>query len=312
MPKLSHRQLILAAIEDSYQSEATIEGSNAILVGDLEWSHEGARMNERERVRWPSKGTLAHVYGGTLMQLSFNAELKGSGTAGEAPEWGVLMRMCGMAETISAGTSVEYSPASLDNESGTIHYYEGSTLRKLVGCRGTWELSSEVGNAARIAFTITGHLVDPDPEDAEAPEPTFDDTVPSTFRGAAVDLGGFTPIVSNLTITLNNEVATPASANSADGFGEIVINGRDPTASIDPESVDVATKNLISAWKDGEVNAFDTGVIGDTPGNQWQITAPAAVMREIGPGDRDGIRTRELTLGLAEDTGDDELTISLT
>lgn len=313
MPKLVHRELILADIETTYQDGGNLTGANAIMVGDLDWSHEGARMNERERVRYPSKGTLQQVFGGTMIQLSFNVELKGSGSAGDAPEWGVLMRMCGLAEETSAGTSVTYAPATVDNESGTLWYYEGSLLRKIVGVRGNVELESEAGGIATLAFTLTGHTTDPDQETAGSiPEAEYDDSVPSTFRDASVTMDGFEPVIANLSVALGNEVATPADANAADGFGEVVITRRNPSLTLDPESVDLATYNFVSKWKAGDVFSFDSGVIGSAAGNRWQLTAPAASFREIAPGDRDGIRTRDVTLGLAEDQGDDEFELVLT
>ncbi|WP_444932401.1 hypothetical protein ACJJIF_22000 (plasmid) [Microbulbifer sp. SSSA002] len=72
------------------------------------------------------------------MEVTFNAELKGSGAAGTPPEIAPLLRACGLAETITAGTSVEYNLASEGHESITLYLYEDGSLYKLTGVRGTW------------------------------------------------------------------------------------------------------------------------------------------------------------------------------
>lgn len=311
MSFLTFRQMILADIESEYGAGGDPANADAVLVGDLDWSHEGARMAERDRVRFSSKGRLQQVFGGTLKQLTFNVEVKGSGTAGTPPEFGKLLRMCGLAEEIdgTAGT-VTYQPASLENESGVIHYYEDRVLHRLTGVRGTAEITSEAGDVARVSFTLTGH--DSDPEDidiAQLPSPEYDDTVPSTFRGASVSLGGWSPVIGEVSFDLGNNVVMPPDANAASGFGSIQIDRRDPTATINPEAVLVAEKDIIADWKQGNSLALSTGVVGNEEGNRWEISAPASYLREIAPGDRDGIRTRELTLGLAEVAGDDEISI---
>lgn len=62
------------------------------------------------------------IIGGTQCEISFGAYLKGSGTAGVAPEWGKLMKGCGWAETATA-SAVPASPENLTGGTTT-----GATL----------------------------------------------------------------------------------------------------------------------------------------------------------------------------------------
>src|SRR5262245_39462866 len=60
-------------------------------------------------------GVFSKEQGAAGMQtaeLSFRVALKGSGTAGTAPEWRDFQMSCGFSETIVGGTSVTYAPAA--------------------------------------------------------------------------------------------------------------------------------------------------------------------------------------------------------
>ncbi len=48
-------------------------------------------------------------------------------------------------------------------------------------------------------------------------------------------------------------------------------------------------------------------VIGSSAGNKVTVSAPKVVVDYIPHGDRDGIRTLDLTFALSYDSGDDEI-----
>ncbi len=154
---LTNRELILAAIETTYNQDVSPTGAaNAILCEALAASNEGLRMNERPALR-SSIGMLKHVYGGSLTALEFTCEIKGSGSAGTAPEIGPLLRACGMSETIAGGTSVTYAPASASHPSVTIYYMQDGLMRKLTGARGNVSFSLEGGTYPKATFRFVGH-----------------------------------------------------------------------------------------------------------------------------------------------------------
>ena len=116
---LVKRQVLLAKIESTYNTDPTpVAATDAIQVENLAWSFTGQRMTPQEAVS-PSLGKLKSLYGGTLMQITFDMHVKGSGTAGTAPESGVPLRSCALGETIVATTSVTYAPVSSSHESCT-------------------------------------------------------------------------------------------------------------------------------------------------------------------------------------------------
>ena len=65
-------------------------------------------------------------------------------------------------------------------------------------------------------------------------------------------------------------------------------------ARFDPQASLIATDDPIGDWKAGTSKAIGTGVIGANAGNQYALSIPTAFYREIGPGDRDGIRTFDI------------------
>lgn len=309
---LTKRAIIAAKVESSYNTDASpASGTDDILVQDLSVGlAEGARMQEQPYVR-PSLGTKPHLYGGSLIQLQFSLPIKGSGTAGTAPEWGRLMQACGYAETVNVGTDVSYAPASSSLDSITIYYWQDGLQYKMTGARGTWSLTGNAGERAMLQFTFTGHVSGP--TDVSLPSsPAFDDVEPPIFKGTSLTVGGDTLEIASLSLDAGVQVVTPADVTTDDGFGEIVITGRDVNGSIDPKAVLVATKDLIGNWRNGTDEAINTGVIGSTSGNQFKLEMPKCRYREASQGDRDGLVTHQMTFGAHEDTGDDELVITLT
>lgn len=309
MTGLVHRELIFVGVQASQGAPVALGSCESVLVGGLGWSHEGARMNERDRVR-RSKGRLPQVFGGTLVQITGNIELKGSGSAGTPPEFGAILRACGLLETIVASTSVTYTPVSDAQEFLTVYYFDDNGVQRVItDAKGNISFNAEVGAIGTGEFTITGHESG-SPSDETIPAESYDDTTPPPFIAAGFTVGGYADaVIGSLTLDPANEIVTPPDANSADGYGTVRIARRDVQGSFNPEATSVATQTWVADWKSGVSKALDTGVIGATAGNQWQITCPAIKYREVGAGDRESVRIYEIAFGAAEDAGDDEFSL---
>jgi len=310
---LLNREVILAKIETSYGVDSLpVPASDAVLVQSASWSNEGLRMIERDVLK-PTLGKEQQVYAGALKSVTFDVELKGSGVAGTPPEIGVLLRMCAMSETIAVGVSVTYDVVSDSStqESGTIYFYHEGLVHKLTGCRGTVTGNLETGNYGVLSFTFTGHSSNP--TDAAAPaSAVFDQTLPPALLGVNFTVGGFSAAVNAISIDMGIEVTTPAQISAVNGYGEVSITNRDVNGTIDPLMTSVAENDFIGDFTSGTKMLMDTGVIGSTAGNRYQVQMPAIYYRDITPGDRDGIRTYDIPYGAVESAGDDEITIIFT
>lgn len=310
MPKMVNREIILFKINGgAYGADAAPAASDAILVENIQWDNRGRRMIERPAIR-SSLGKLKQVYGGSLIGIRFDVEIKGSGAAGTAPEFGPLLRACRMGETIVASTSVTYKPVSGSQEEGSLYYYEDGKLWKFLGVRGTVTGNLRTGGVGKLSFDMVGHLSGP--TDSALVTPSYDSTVPPALINVPFTIDSYSAVIEALSWDLGNVVAMPPSIGATDGYGEVSVTSRDVNGSFDPEAVLVATKDFMGQWKSGAVMALTTGVIGATPGNRYQVTMPAVSYRDIAPGNREGIRTYNNSFGAAESSGDDEISLIFT
>jgi hypothetical protein len=381
---LVNREVLLAKIETTYNVDvAPTAADNAILAEALAWSNTGLKMNERPALR-ANIGTLKQLYGGSMMGLSITCEIKGSGSAGTAPEIGPLLRACGCSETIVGATSVTYKPASSGHESVTLYLYQDGTRLKLTGCKGNAEFSFSAGGKPMVTFNMVGHTyergtaqsatgttivlatthaatddiyngqrikiiqgtgkgqertitdytgstktatvatwtVNPDstsvyaiengPADVAIASPTYDSTVPAPVIGLGFSVASYSAVIESLMLNLNNTLTHPGDVNSPDGYSSVYITKRDPGGSINPEHQLIATHDFIDKFRKGTAMALTTGAIGGTAGNILTVTMPAISYREAAPGDREGVRTMEMSYGAAESSGDDEVSLAFT
>lgn len=306
---LTTKEVILAGIQSAHGTPATLTGTDAVLCENLAWSNEALRMVERKPIK-NTFGPEQEVYGGTLKTFTFDVELKGSGTAGTAPEYGPLLRASRLSETIVASTSVTYAPTSGTQEYVTVEYYQDGTVHKITDavCKVSGIL--EAGSTGKLSFTVTGHVTTT--ADAVLPTPTYDSTLPPAVLGASFAIGGYAAIIKSFNFDLGNAVIMPEDMNEADGFGVIEVADRDVTGSFDPEAVLVATNNFEADFAAGTTGALTTGTIGATAGNIYAISEPVVYYRDIAPGEREQKRTYEMGYRAVESSGDDQWSLALT
>ena len=156
MSRLTRKTAILAKIEATYGTDSTPAGiTDAILISNQSINTLNANNVDRAIVR-EFLGGFEQLVGVVYKDVSFDVELAGSGAAGTAPAYGPLLRGCGMAEAVSAGARVEYTPISAAFESLTIYYYDDGVLHKLLGARGSYKLGMGLGNVPKLSFKFIG------------------------------------------------------------------------------------------------------------------------------------------------------------
>jgi len=311
MTKLVHRSVVLAKTETTYNTDATpTAAANSILCEKLSYKPTGLKMAKRSAIK-ATLGTLQQINAGYLIDVSMDVEIKGSGTAGTAPELDALLLACGMASTISASTSVTYAPASSSQKSATIYIYEDGSLYKITGCRGTYKLTAKVGEVPMISFTMTGHLGSV--TDASLVTGTYVSTVPPALVNVPMTIGSsYNPIIETLELDIGNKVEMPPDIQAADAYGEVIIGDRDVKGKIDPEATLVSTNDYWGQFKSGTTLALDTGVVGATAGNQWELKAPKIYYENLGAGNRNSILTYSADFAATETNGDDEFSLIFT
>lgn len=307
---LTRRCSVLIKKETSYGVDATPAASDGVLCRDVEIKPVGDEL-QRDFLR-KSLSPLPHQIGERHYELRFTTELKGSGTAGTAPELSPCFQACGFAETIVAVTSVTYAPESDTFPSATIYVYRDGILHKLTGARGTFEINLTAGKFGEITWTFQGiyNAV----TDVAMVDGTYDATLPPVVVSAAFSVGGYAAVATKLALNMANQLALRRSLNEATAVKELLITGwPDRGGSFDPEAVLEATHPFFANWLSATQAAM-TIAVGATGGNICTITAPKVQYRQINPGDRDGLYVYEIPIRLAKsvDAGDDEISIAFT
>lgn len=292
---LTTRQVILIKKETTTGTDAQPKpDADALLVNSLTFSNANARMIDRPAIR-PNLDPLQQVYGGTLAQVQFTAEIKGSGDPTKPPEIAPALEACGFKADATKTTLFELADDGLS--SVTIYVYQDGRVKKITGARGTVSFTLNAGELAMCDFTLTGHFV----EDVDAPlvAPIYKTTVPVALIGLSdIKLENKAVNVGSISIDVGNNVVTPADITKPDGYAEVRIANRDVTGSIDPEMKLLANgSNFRDIWTSGANLSLTTGAVGKTGGNKFTITLPKISLREAAPGERESIITEAISFG---------------
>jgi hypothetical protein len=307
---LTRRRLILAEIESSYGTDPTPDGTNAILVRNLEIQPLVADTVNRELVR-PYLGQADQLLSQTRVEVSFEVELAGSGAAGTAPAYGPVLRSCGISETVSAGVSVTYAPESSGFESCTIYYHVDGILHKVTGCRGTFEMSCEVGQIPVISFTMTG--IYNAPTDETQPSPTYSNqATPVLFKEGnttGFSAFGYSGCLMSYSFTLANDVIYRELVGCTK---EVLITNRAPNGTAVIEAPTITAKDFFTV-STGSSTGSITFQHGQTAGNIVTMTTAQSDLGNLTYSDQDGIHMLNMPfIAVPTNAGDDELSLVYT
>ncbi len=314
---LRQRAIVLAKLETTYGTDAVPSAaSDAILAFNPTINPVGAKI-----VRDPMRDTISPspgLIGSRYVEFTFETDLYASGAAGTAPRAGALFQACSMTETIVALTSATYKPNSLGTsaKSVTIYYYadEGANARlhKITGCVGTFELVAKAGEPARLRWTFRGLYAVP--TSVAFPTPTYEAGINTPPKALSTNLtvnAISTFVAQQVTITLENMIATRPDVNSATGIKGFVITDRKGKGTWNPESFPIATYDLWTDWINATLRQLSM-VLGSGAGNICTITCPKLMIDDIQQQEREKLEIWNIPFSLAYNTGDDEISIVYT
>ena len=276
------------------------------------FAHEISVEQLERAVKDASLSPFPSIPGKRSAQLSFTTELRGSGAAGVAPDYGLLFKACAMKETIVEDASVAYAPVS--DKSGYTRicltaFMDGLRVMYL-GCMGSFSINCPLDGVPTVDWEF--EAADFEVSDAPLPEgASYDAQTPEPVLMSGFSFGGFHFDVANIRFAMNNEVVLRQSANVSGGHLNAMVTGRAPSGSFDPEAVLKATDDVFQDWEDGARLPLKVQV-GHRAGNICTITAPKCQYADMGFSDRDGLLTYDAPFRLARDAGDDEIAIVFT
>lgn len=304
---LFRRQLMLVKVETSVGTDASpTAGANAILVRDVSITFDQQQLDRP--VYLPDISNAPLRPGRTTATLTFAAEIKGSGEWKTAPKIGTLFRGCGFAQTaLASDAGFDYDPISSSPESLTFYLYIDGLLHKVLGARGSFNITAAAGEVALANFTFQGSYVAP--TDSAIPSGiAYEESLPPIVEEVGLEVLDLASCAQQFTIDVANTLNPRMCVNAAEGVQGYSLTARNVTGSFNPEAVLMATNNPFAAMKAGSIGDFEA-TIGSEPNNVVAITGKVQYTN-VTPGDRDGTLIWDIPLRFVRTDGNDEIKFS--
>ena len=287
MPKLHRKRSILAKAESSYGSDPTPTGSaNYVQVIDLNIEPIVSDEVSRDLIR-PYMGNYEVIPANTRVNVTFDVEMSGSGSAGTAPKYGAILKACGLSETVVSSTSVTYAPVTTPSDSVTLFVNYDGIRHKVTGARGTFSINCEVNNIPRISFSLTG--IFNAPTDTALPTVTVSNQAsPLIFKNGSTSnfaIFGFAAALQSWNFDFNNEVIYRELVG---GTKEVLITDRRPSGTAVIESPALSAHNFFTDYT-GTSTGTNTWLHGTVAGNKITVSCPQTDLGQPTYEESDGI-----------------------
>ena len=301
---------ILVKPEGAYAVDPNPTGAlNAVLLTDVQFQPmEGEDVSRN--LEQPYMGGQEQVPVGLRGILTGSFELQGSGTPGKAPAWGPLLRSCGVAQIVTADTSVEYVPISEGHESFASYFHLGPSRHVLLGSRSTGVITMNAQGIPVCRVTMTGLFSMP--SDTARPNPTLTDwqrpDVVTKANTPVFTIGGKTFKLRSYELNLGVDVQPRMLANDE----SILIVDRAESLTTTVEAVPYAEFNPYDVAMKGLRQEI---VIqhGKTAGKIVTITTPTSTLRRpSGVQNQQGVVEWPLAFNPLPNAGNDQFKIKLT
>jgi hypothetical protein len=303
------RKVILAKIESVYGTDAApVVGSDAMLVHNFSAVPIQPQYVERDPAL-PHFGTSDQLIVGKTMSMQFDVELAGAGAVDTAAPFGVLLRGCAHAQTITPTTGpVDYEQVTTGEESLTMWFHWDGVCHKMTGVRGNAELNFSAGGVPMARFTFVGlyggisDITFPTAPTLSAwQKPLAMNKANTTFS-----LHGYAAFLRSLTINLGNVMQYVNLPNSE----SIRFIDRKMRGSVTIDLPTVTLKDYFTI-----VNAETAGALalthGTAVGNKFIVAAGQVQLTNPSYGEADGTPTVSFDLGFKPTAaGNDEAVFS--
>lgn len=307
MARLTQQQAVGVKKESTYGTDAVLDGTNVIDIIDPKF--DDIRETVKREILNSSLSMFQSIAGKGYADINCVVELKGSGSAGTAPEVGALLQACSMTETVDAGSSVVYTLNSADDPASVTYEQDADgVLHQALGARFSFDLGIVSGEMGK--YTFKGQGLYATPIDATLPiKSGGDTTIPPLAESCSLTIGGDTVEAREFNISLNNQLSFFESLNQSANIKEVRVVKREPSVSIKAEAVLEATKDWYTEMESATQQAFSLQ-IGSSAGNIIIISGYLNVIT-IKQEDVDGIMYYQIEAELARNSsaGNDELQI---
>ncbi|MBN8922348.1 MAG: hypothetical protein BGP10_12420 [Rhodanobacter sp. 68-29] len=310
----SRKKTLLAAVETTYGVPAALDGAvNAIQTSQLTISPlegDAIELNLDKPTYGANLGTLV----GKHVLCTFRVPVAGSGTAGTAPAWGVLMKGCGHKEELLADdagppvvvASAVYTPVDSDMDSLTFKFLQDKTLHTITGARGSLKLVSAKRDYAWFEFSFMGLYNAPTNLGTSLGAVYSSWKKPVPFRASTVDCTLFGQLVGLHSLNLDFGQKVEFYEHSEEE--SIQITDRRATFDSSFEETDIPTHDFFA-----DVNSEAAGALlykhGTVAGNIVEINAANSQAQSVKRADEQGVSALQVTGPLGAIAPDPDYTI---
>lgn len=310
---LTQRKVIMAKIETTEGTDSMPAAVDVIDCRNAKFEDDSTfeKKDTHRPTLSDQGGFITEIKG----KISFEIDLKASGSVGAQSQLGRLLLACGFEERLEEDvnevvTGLVYLPVSAQASMKTITIYEytlgdnsDAILRKLVGARGTYTMSIEAGKKAKVQFNFEGRYIEP----IDMPNPTiiasnFESSLPAIVENASFKYDDDPYVCRGITLNCQNTLYPLPDMNSGSGILKTLITDRSISGTMSPDIINIAIKNFYAIWK-ANTKAEISLKVGSVAGNIIEITVPSAQLEKINIADDAGSAYREIPF-IA--TGDDD------
>lgn len=275
-----NRKVVLIKAESPYGTEAVPDAAtDAIQAVNFAWTSAAKAVTDELQYAAGWYGARDRFVVSLTRECGFELPWMGTGVAGTnyPAAYLAVLRACGHAAVIAAGTSVTLTPVNSGEEGATVRVNEDGYLSKMLGSRGNLRWVWAEGKVPRLMVSMMGLYTTPSDEVPPAA------TLPTLAKPV-----GFSK--SNTTVTLG-ALALKCSAIELDGgrsneyrnhagVEDIAPIDVKPTASLTFELPKVADRNVVQDLEASTEQAL-TIVHGTVAGNIATANCPRAQMVDI-------------------------------
>lgn len=301
-PMRFDRKLILAKIEAAYGTDAAPgAATDAILTRNFQFTPLTGDRRERP-LDLPATGNRKSRLDNQRGEFSFEVEATGAGGAAQTPvAYGMLLRACGLAETIDTTPGLEkvtYSRIEEGFESVTLYAHMDKTLHKLPGSRLNLQATLNAGEDPFFAFSGSGLFLPVSPVvlPTNASHTAFQDPEPVNKTNTTVTLAGQTLSASQISFNLNNDVSLKTRTDQQ--AVRVLNQGAEMTLVF--EAPDVATVDFFDKASKSTIESV-TVAHGSAAGKIVEVSSAACEIGEPSYEEDDGDMMLSVPMRLISD-----------
>ena len=266
-----------------------------------------AEIASRDLVR-PYMGNSEQLIASKHVQLDFEVEMAGSGTAGTAPAYAPLLKACGFAETDGA-SDVVYTPKSTGFDSVTVYFNVDGVLHKITGARGNLEITVNARAIPFMKFTFTG--IYNAPSDAAVPSVDYSafqtPLAANTSNTTDFQFYSFPGVLESLSLNIGNAI----NYRSLIGSESVIMTDRQVTGTAVFEAPTIATKDFFAAALASTLGNLSI-THGTVAGNKFKIDSTRIDIANPTYTDKNGIHMLSVPfVAVPSSAGNDEISLTV-